>query len=99
MCSLCGNMGVGRDWADEAQATQGTPAHERQHRLSLANRVLAAGGLSLRQWGGRYMLAGRTGRSAIVDNFSSLWPATDRLGTAPLDPLDDGLLSRLERAR
>jgi hypothetical protein len=96
VCSLCGNMGVGRDWADEASATGGTPALERQHRLTLANEVLGAAGLSLRQWGGRYLVAGRTGRSLLVDNLSSLWPAADRLGTAPLDPLDERLLDRLE---
>jgi hypothetical protein len=93
VCSLCGNMGVGRDWADEASATGGTPALERQHRLTLANEVLGAAGLSLRQWGGRYLVAGR---SLLVDNLSSLWPAADRLGTAPLDPLDERLLDRLE---
>jgi hypothetical protein len=96
MCSLCGAMGVGRDWADEASATSGTPTLERQHRLTLANEVLAASGLSVRQWGGRYVVAGRTGRSGLVDNLSSLWPLADRLGTAPLDPLDENLLDRLE---
>ena len=52
MCSLCGNMGVGRDWADEGSATGGTPARERQHRVTLANRVLEAAGLSLRPGAG-----------------------------------------------
>ena len=97
MCSLCGNMGVGRDWADEASATAGTPVLEREHRLRLANRVLGAAGLQLRQWGGRYQMSGRTGKSGLADNLSALWPLADRLGTAPLDPLDEGLLDRLER--
>ena len=98
MCSLCGNMGVGRDWADEAQATGGTPA-TRSGSIGCACQPGAeAGGLSLRQWGGRYVLAGRTGRSDLVDNLSALWPAADRLGRPPLDPLDDRLLDRLERA-
>ena len=96
MCSLCGNMGVGRDWADEASATAGTPTLERQHRLTLANGVLRAAGLSLRQWGGRYVVASRTGRSGLADNLSALWPLADRLGTAPLDPLDEAFLDRLE---
>jgi hypothetical protein len=96
MCSLCGNMGVGRDWADEGRSTAGTPTLERQHRLTLANEVLAAAGLSLRQWGGRYLMAGRTGRSGMADNLSALWPLADRLGTTPLDPLDDAFLDRLE---
>ena len=43
--------------------------------------------------------AGRTGRSELVDNLSALWPAADRLGTAPLDPLDERLLDRLEAGR
>jgi hypothetical protein len=96
MCSLCGNMGVGRDWADEASATAGTPSLERQHRAGVANRVLGAAGLSLRPWGGRYVLASRTGRSDLIDNLSALWPAADRLGSLCLDPLDDRLLDRLE---
>ena len=99
MCSLCGNMGVGRDWADEGSATAGTPILERQHRLTLANEVLGAAGLTLRQWGGRYLMAGRTGRSGMADNLSSLWPLADRLGTLSLDPLDDAFLDRLERRR
>jgi hypothetical protein len=99
MCSLCGNMGVGRDWADEASATSGTPTLERQHRLTLANEVLGVAGLSLRQWDGRYLVASRTGRSGLVDNLSGLWPVADRLGTAPLDPLDERLLDRLEARR
>jgi hypothetical protein len=97
MCSLCGNMGVGRDWADEAQATAGPPARERAHRLKLANRVLAAGSMGLRQWGGRYVLTGSTGRSALVDNLSGIWPAADRIGGRPLDPLDPALLDRIEQ--
>jgi hypothetical protein len=97
MCSLCGNMGVGRDWADEASATAGTPTLERQHRLTLANEVLAAAGLHLRQWGGRYLMTSRTGKSGIAENLSSLWPLADRLGTVPLDPLDERLLDILER--
>ena len=96
MCSLCGNMGVGRDWADEGSATGGTPARERQHRVTLANRMLGAAALSLRPWGGRYVLASRTGRSDLVDNLSALWPAADRLGAGQLDPLDDRLLDRLD---
>lgn len=96
MCSLCGNMGVGRDWADEAGATVGTPTLEREHRLRLANRVLEAAGLQLRQWGGRYQMTGRTGKSGLADNLSALWPLADRLGTVPLDPLDGALLDRLE---
>ena len=36
-------------------------------------------------------------RSYLADNLSALWPLADRLGTAPLDPLDDRLLDRLER--
>jgi hypothetical protein len=42
-------------------------------------------------------MCGRTGKSGLADNLSSLWPLADRLGTAPLDPLDDALLDRLER--
>jgi hypothetical protein len=67
-------MGVGRAWADEGSATGGTPARERQHRVTLANRVLEAAGLSLRPWGGRYVLASRTRRSDLVNNLSACGP-------------------------
>jgi hypothetical protein len=97
MCSLCGSMGVGRDWADEANATGGTATLERQHRMRLAAEVLRLAGLTLRQWGGRYQLLGATGRSELVETLSGLWPAADRLGRRALDPLDPGLLNRLEQ--
>jgi hypothetical protein len=59
--------------------------------------VLPAAGLFLRQWGGRYLMTSRTGKSGIAENLSSLWPLADRLGTVPLDPLDERLLDFLER--
>ncbi len=94
MCALCGAFGVAEHWSDgSAKAFRGA---ERQHRVALANRVLAAYGLSLSDWAGRYTLNSRTGAATIVDNFGALWPEAERLAGRPCDPLDGDLIRSLD---
>lgn len=93
MCGLCGAFGVGEHWAD---GLAGGSQAERQRRAAVANRVLGVYGLRLTPWGGRYTLAGPTGKSSVVDNFGALWIAAEKLTGRTLDPLDPALLERLD---
>ena len=90
MCALCGLFGVAEHWSDGSAA-----AAERQHRVTVANRILATYGLTLSNWSGRLLLTSRTGGAAVVDNFGALWPAAERLAGRPCDPLDPGLMDAL----
>ena len=93
MCGLCGAFGAAGDWAEAGAAG---PV-QRALRSRAASRVLARYGLTLDSWGGRYILRSRTGKTALVDNLSRMWPAAEALARKPLDPLDPELLDLLER--
>jgi hypothetical protein len=101
MCSLCGMLGDQVHWTDGKQPTpqaHGQP-RERQVRVRLVNAVLQHYGLTLAEWSGRsYVLASRTGRTALVDNLSELWGQAERLCGRRCDPLDERLLVSLELA-
>jgi hypothetical protein len=99
MCALCGAFGVAEHWSDAAgaEARGVTPSAERQARAEAANRVLGLYGLRLAEWGGRFTLTSRTGRTAIVDHFGALWPEAERLAGRPCDPLDPTVIAALER--
>jgi hypothetical protein len=64
-----------------------------------ANALLSIYGLKLFEWGGRYMLTSRTGKTAVVDHFGALWPAAEKLAGRPCDPLDPQTISALEELR
>tara|TARA_R110002167_G_scaffold60368_17_gene170612 strand:- start:1240 stop:1563 length:324 start_codon:yes stop_codon:yes gene_type:complete len=104
MCSLCGILGGRGHWADSATSPEAfarreerhTWQRERQTRTRLINRVLAHYGLKLQDWSGNaYVLRGRTGQTAIVNNLSEIWAEAERLSHKECDPLDDGLLREL----
>ncbi|UDL93909.1 MULTISPECIES: hypothetical protein [Lichenihabitans] len=106
MCALCGVLGGSEHWAD-AYARPGAftrntgpleRRRERARRVSHANRILGHFGLSLSDWqGSAFLLSTRTGKTEIVDNLSHLWVAAEHLLGRPVDPLDAGLLDRMER--
>lgn len=96
MCGLCGSFAHGH-WSDAIGPGAATPAAERARRAAAANAALAPYGLSLRDWGGRFVLSSRTGRSEIVEGFGALWPAAERLSGRACDPLDEVVIARLER--
>jgi hypothetical protein len=53
-------------------------------------------GLKLDDWGGsKYVLRDGKGRSEIVQDLGSLWPAAERLAGLTLDPLEPGLMEML----
>jgi hypothetical protein len=102
MCSLCGVFGE-RHWTDSASHAGAFPNRaettrraERQRRTRLANAVLGHYGLALTDWtGASYVLATRTGRTAMIANLTELWAAAEDLTGGTCDPLDEALLARL----
>ncbi|WFS04137.1 hypothetical protein [Rhizobium tumorigenes] len=105
MCSLCGILGGNEHWADAVARpgvyTRNTERidrrRERAARVHIANRVLAAFGLSLSDWQGTsFLLSTRTGKTEIIEDLGHLWPAAETLAGRPLDPLSLPLLDRLE---
>ncbi|MFC6445207.1 hypothetical protein [Shinella zoogloeoides] len=105
MCSLCGVIGGNEHWTDAA-ARPGVftrnierldRRRERARRVSAANRVLAAFGMSLADWqGSAFVLATRTGKSEMIEDLGHLWPAAERLSGRVCDPLDAALIARME---
>ena len=107
MCVLCGQDFVAQvHWTDrhlEDRARAPAPGsdpteyqrdrhRERDHRIALTREVLRHFGLKLDDWGGsKYVIRDRKGRSEIVQDLGSLWPAAERLAGRALDPLDPTL--------
>ncbi|MDQ0458024.1 hypothetical protein [Rhizobium paknamense] len=108
MCSLCGVLGGSDHWAD-AFARPGvytrnadplTRRRERANRVRVANELLGAFGLTLSDWqGASFLLSSRTGKTEIVEDLSHVWQAAERLTGRACDPLDEGLISRMESLR
>jgi hypothetical protein len=108
MCSLCGILGASEHWAD-AVARRGVYTRnveridrrrERANRVRVANRVLSAFGMTLSDWqGASFILSTRTGKTEIIEDLGHLWPAAERLSGRLCDPLDPGLLERMEAVR
>ena len=111
MCVLCGQDFVARvHWTDrhledraraaapgsDPVAFQGDRRRDRAHRVVLANEVLCHYGLKLDDWGGsKYILRDRKGRSGIVQDLGSLWPAAEKLAGRAPDPLEPALIEKL----
>ncbi|MGI9492016.1 MAG: hypothetical protein ACR2QF_06415 [Geminicoccaceae bacterium] len=104
MCGLCGLFGVAVHWTDVAAApdafkgVKGQPLRqERFARIALTNRILKHYGLKLSDVAGRsYLLASATGKRAIVPDIMAMWTEAEKLLGRPCDPLDAGLIERLE---
>ena len=116
MCGLCGILGSERHWTERAahpaifggagggegarERPGVSPAHERQQRIRLLNRVLGPLGLVLAEWAASScVLRTKTGRSELVPHLGELWPAAERLLGRPCDPLDPELLARIARSQ
>ena len=111
MCVLCGRDFVAQvHWTDrhlEDRARAAAPGsdpieyqrdrrRERAHRVALTGEVLRYYGLKLDDWGGsKYVLRDGKGRSEIVQDLGSLWPAAERLAGRTLDPLEPALREAL----
>ena len=111
MCVLCGQDFVAqvhwtdRHFEDRARAAapgsdpvaqQGDRRRDRAHRVVLTNGILRHYGLKLDDWGGsKYVLRDRKGRSELVQDLGSLWPAAERLAGRAPDPLEPALRKTL----
>ena len=111
MCVLCGQDFVARvHWTDrhledraraaapgsDPAAFQGDRRRDRAHRVALTNEILRHYGLKLDDWSGsKYVLRDRKGRSEIIQDLGSLWPAAAKLAGRTLDPLDPVLREML----
>ena len=107
MCVLCGQDFVAQvHWTDrhledraraaapgsDPVALQGDRRRARARRVALTNEILRHYGLKLADWGGsKYVIRDRKGRSEIVQDLGSLWPAAERLAGRALDPLEPAL--------
>ena len=81
MCSLCGVL-LNESWAEQAGGRRA-----RAFVLRLLNRVLSRFGLRLDEWAGSvYVLRDRTGRTAVVEDLSSIWREAEQLAGTPARP-------------
>jgi hypothetical protein len=111
MCVLCGQDFVAQaHWTDrhvEDRARASGPGadpvgyqrdrrRDRGHRVVLTNEVLRHYGLRVEDWSGsKYVLRDRKGRSELVQDLGSLWPAAAKLAGRTPDPLDPALCEAL----
>jgi hypothetical protein len=64
-------------------------------RSALLDRVLRHFGLEAQEWGGRYVVRDRKGRSLVADDLTAVWAACEQLAGLALDPLDTTLVASL----
>lgn len=86
MCGACGVLQGGPEWLECAGLSAPRMA-ERQKRLKLVNRMLAASGTRVSESGGKLVLRNMTGATRIVDDLAHVWRAVDEIGRKPVDPL------------
>ncbi len=99
MCGLCGVLSQADHWSSGPAKGMGQaarPEADRQLQAFVASETLSLFGLKLESWGGRFILKGRTGKSAVIDHLGALWVVAERLLGYPCDPLDPAILGRLE---
>ncbi len=110
MCVLCGEFVAHAHWSDRhvEDRARGADAdgfdyhrerrRDRTRRAALANEVLRHYGLRVADWNGsKYLLSDRKGRSELVQDLGSLWPAAAKLAGRTPDPLDPELRGALSR--
>jgi hypothetical protein len=108
MCILCGEFVTQLHWTDRenkagASGSTTNPGEryrswrrDRLRRAHIANKVLRCYGLKVQDWSGSsYLVRDGKGRSALVRDLGSLWPAAQKLANRPLDPLDTALHTTL----
>jgi hypothetical protein len=90
MCSNCGFPSSLGHWTEAGAATAHDRIRARFHRAALLRGVLAPYALTAHDDGTTpgIALSDRTGRVEIVEDLAALWPAAERLGGRPIDPLD-----------
>ncbi|WP_027415560.1 hypothetical protein [Aneurinibacillus terranovensis] len=105
MCVLCGESVLNVHWTEKKRLNPDTDRivgqfqrsrmRERNHRIKLTNQVLKHFGLHLEDWNGsKFLLRNNKGKTEIVHDLGSLWPAAEKLAGRALDPLDPVFLER-----
>lgn len=110
MCILCGEFVAQPHWTDRHVEDQARAENAndfdyhrerrrgRARRAALASEVLGHYGLEVKDWNGsKYLLSDRKGRSQLVQDLGSLWPAATKLAGRAPDPLDPALQAALSR--
>ena len=98
MCVLCGDLVGDPHWTERSVSGEGNRRQARIRRTRILNRVLRVHKLSLHDdlSGTHYVLGNGKGSQEVVQHLGQIWPAADRLAGTRLDPLDVGLLTKLE---
>lgn len=98
MCILCYGLTGEEHWSD---ARIGPEAHAsvRARRRALLTRIMAAHGLDYRDdpTGVTSLVSDRKGNVQVARGLGEAWAAAEQLAKRPLDPLEPGLLARLEQ--
>ena len=92
MCGVCGSLGGEEHWSSGAGRIQGeqvlTRRAERAKRIRVINRALVPLRVTVSDWQGRmYLVAGPTGKQAVVDSLPHIWQAAQEMTGRRLDPL------------
>ena len=95
MCGLCGALGAADHWSCGGRAVAPATPVERYRQADAVNAVVSHYGLRLKVWNDRYVLYGRTGKSAVVDHLGQLWPLVEAFAGTEIDPLDPALVCRM----
>lgn len=106
MCSLCGVLGCDDHWTNPVARpgvySRNTDTLSRRaettRRLKAVNAILSFRRLKLNVWQGRsYVVSSPTGKSSIFEALSHLWPEAEALTGKGFDPLDEDLMTWMER--
>ncbi|HEV3103991.1 MAG TPA: hypothetical protein VG426_16820 [Candidatus Dormibacteraeota bacterium] len=107
MCVLCGDLVGDPHWTERSVqgghvggfAGETNRRQARYRRTRILNSVLRSNNLSVHEdlSGTNYVLGNGKGSQEVVQHLGQLWPAADKLAGRRLDPLDDGLLTALEK--
>lgn len=94
-------LGGPAHWSENGVAAGDEQAHlrrhERQLRVARLNQVLRGFACTVSDWQGHaYLLSTLTGKTEIIDHLAQLWPAVERLSGRIADPLDTGVLERMQ---
>jgi hypothetical protein len=96
MCGACGVLQGGPEWLECVELNAPRIA-ERQKRLGLVNKMLAASGVKVTESGGKLILRSMTGATRVVDDLAHVWRAVDEIGRRPADPLSGFVMERRGR--
>jgi hypothetical protein len=97
MCGLCGLLGEDVHWSDPLGDAL-PRRRERLRRIAAINKVVAPFRLKVEDFQGvSYLLLGATGKQELANGLDQLWQRAEQLIGRPLDPLDERLLTQLER--